>query len=369
MTKVAKAVTALKNLLALQVLLKAITFAFNIVIARSADPGDYGVANVDLTLVSIAIMFVSKENIRRAAQRAKRLESAETLVSPMQMWIGTGLDFLVAIVAFLFMANSRLAGPALVMCVAGVLEALGEPFYAKGMLSLDTKPRLKAEALGTISKCLVTYLTLDLGLVAFALGHLAQASSILLCYVSNRRGLPAFQLPIEPEVVAASLEMSGTVVLKFLLSEWEKIVLMFLYAAQESVFALVSNLGSIVCRILFSPIEVVHRQEVTHNLFTKDIKATEVQKLLPVLMTVMWSIGLLIAFYGQVFSDIAIAWLFGPKWAALVPSTQQAGEILAWYAVYILVMAVNGVSDAVVTAKSTPEDLRRKNYWMLGFSL
>jgi len=33
------------------------------------------------------------------------------------------------------------------------------------------------------------------------------------------------------------------------------------------------------------------------------------------------------------------------------------------------VMAVNGVSDAVVTAKSTTRDLRMKNFWMVGFSL
>lgn len=258
MSEVAKALAAVKSLLALQLILKALTFTFNIIIARAANPEDYGLANVDLTLVTVAVMFISKENIRRAAQRSKRIESAETLVLHKQTWIGVGLDVVIAGFAYVIMAGDR-QGPVLVMCVAGLLEALGEPFYVKCMVELDAAPRMKAEALGTILKCLITYISLPLGLMAFALGQLAQSASIMVIYMRYRRGWPAFKFPIESEVVQASLEMSGMVVLKFLLSEWERIILMLLYTAQESVFALVSNLGSVVCRILFAPIEVLAR--------------------------------------------------------------------------------------------------------------
>mmetsp|Transcript_10669 Transcript_10669/g.20737 ORF Transcript_10669/g.20737 Transcript_10669/m.20737 type:complete len:317 (+) Transcript_10669:3514-4464(+) len=316
MTEVAKAVAAVKSLLALQLLLKAATFAFNIIIARAANPEDYGVANVDLTLVTVAVMFFSKENIRRAAQRAKRLESAESL-----MWIGIGLDALVAVGAYWFIAKENTAGPILIVCFAGLLESLGEPFYAKSMIDLDATPRIRAEAIGTILKCIVTYAALPFGLMAFALGLLVQSTSIMLCYIYYRKGLPTFKLPIEGEVVQASLEMTGMVLLKFLLSEWEKIILMVLYTAQESVFALVSNLGSVVCRILFSPIEVASRQEITHTLFTKKMQPGEAESVIPALMSLMWTIGLFMSFYGQIFSDITISWLFGAKWTALVRAT------------------------------------------------
>lgn len=95
----------------------------------------------------------------------------------------------------------------------------------------------------------------------------------------------------------------------------------------------------------------------------------EAEKVLPALLNLMWTIGLVIAFYGQIYSNIAIAWLCGAKWAALVRIKQNAGEVLACYSGYILVLAVNGVSDAVVTAKSSPRDLRTKNWWMLSFSM
>merc|ERR1712150_285129 len=106
----------------------------------------------------------------------------------------------------------------------------------------------------------------------------------------------------------------------------------------------VSNLGSIVARLLFQPLE-----EMALALFGRlqakaTTSTTAEQKAAPcrafsVLFRLLVLLGLVFACFGPAYSHTLLHLLYGPSW-----SETGAPRVLAWYCTYILLMAVNGVA-------------------------
>lgn len=69
--------------------------------------------------------------------------------------------------------------------------------------------------------------------------------------------------------------------------------------------------------------------------------------------------GLSIFCYGNLYSDIAVQVLYGEKWG-----NTHAGDILRVYCLYVLTMAINGVTEAISMAKATHSEIYTRQNWM-----
>ncbi|CAG9317836.1 FIG4 [Blepharisma stoltei] len=354
MTNLFQAFKAAKTIIILQLLLKIANFTLNVLIARVMEPEVYGAGNIQLMLLNTLILHFSRENFRKAAQRS-------TTPSYKLMWISTFSSWIFGLIMFfVWSGNSTCIG---IIVVSSMIEAFGEPFHILELINLQTKGRLLGEGSGFIIKCIVIIFLARYGLLAFAIGQLAYSITVTVVYIWSCAERPSFNFnqPVEEPVKKAAVAFCGIAVLKFFLSEGEKIVIMALKLPelQQGVFALVSNLGSIVCRLLFLPIE-----EITHSLFSKNLGKEEALNGIRSVLKVMWIVGLFAGIYGSIYSDLLIRILYDKKWIEA-----DAGSALSAYCWYILVMAINGVSEAIAVAKSTDKELYKRQVWMLGFSL
>eukprot|EP00435_Cladocopium_sp_Y103_P016081 s625_g4.t1 len=147
----------------------------------------------------------------------------------------------------------------------------------------------------------------------------------------------------------------------------EKILLMVLFNAQQwGVFGLVSNLGSIVLRLLFAPIE-----EIAYSVFSAaslDPEKPESRKaqvsLLRALLLLQGGVGWLGLCFGPSFSETAVRILYGQEWAA-----SEAPVVLAAYCAFLFFASLNGIFEAFMYSQCSPAWVRQCNFWQVGISL
>jgi oligosaccharide translocation protein RFT1 len=233
-----------------------------------------------------------------------------------------------------------------VICGCAVIEGLAEPFYIANLLELDMSTRVRAEAFAMTLRCITIWLTSCLGLYAFVLGQIVYSTGILLIYtVSNAspQTLWTAGLAIETPVKSAAYYFTGIACLKFFLSEGEKFILLLFSPSDQAKgeFALVSNLGSIVARFIFLPIE-----EVVYCVFSKKLAILE--QLCETVLSVAWILALLITTYGFNYADIFVRVMYGGTWA-----NTDVGWSLQLYSIYLSLLAVNGVTEGIAMAMST----------------
>lgn len=85
--------------------------------------------------------------------------------------------------------------------------------------------------------------------------------------------------------------------------------------------------------------------------------------MLIVLLKFLILIGSCFVFFGPPYSNTLIHILYGKKWG-----NTGVADLLAMYCFYVLLMSINGITEAFVHAVSHPSQLRRSNLWMVVFS-
>ncbi|GMF61786.1 unnamed protein product [Phytophthora fragariaefolia] len=174
-----------------------------------------------------------------------------------------------------------------------------------------------------------------------------------------------------PELVPLLVPLSVQSAVKYLLAEGDKWLLTGFASLQHmGVYGLVSNLGSLVPRIVFLPIE-----EATKTIFSK-LALAQKQKsggerdrnkdkensladgltLLLVLLKLMNLVGLVFICFGTSYAYTLVLLLYGADKAR-----QGVGAALAVYCAYIPFLGVNGVCEAVVHAIGDDHELMRLN--------
>lgn len=184
-------------------------------------------------------------------------------------------------------------------------------------------------------------------------------------------------------------------VLKYFLTQGDSILIAAFASLQDQgIYAVASNYGSLVARIIFQPVE-----ESSRNLFAKlcasepgedatkpskslnqqnsDVQSTPDVKLgtqdrrkasrnLPQARTVLTTIlrlytifGLFCCSIGPAAAPLLLRLVAGDKWAAT-----GAGKVLGIYTYYIPLLAVNGVSEAFVAAVADTAQLRAQSLAM-----
>mmetsp|Transcript_10710 Transcript_10710/g.28080 ORF Transcript_10710/g.28080 Transcript_10710/m.28080 type:complete len:533 (-) Transcript_10710:130-1728(-) len=391
------AVSGLKALLGLQLITKVFSFAINLIVIRFAEKRAYGFATVHLHLLLTTAVYLSREGVRRSLLRLKHGEKTKGF--QYFSWVPLVVSLPLGAVLFyfgqsaaasVFHTQPKLYNDSiyamLITLFAAVIELCGEPAYNTLMAKMMYSERAYAEGMAILARGVSTAGFLFMGisdLQAFALAHLSHSCVLVLLYASTvvrKTGtnwkevvVPWGQKSGEVENVEGddsikkvAVQFSLQSLQKLLLAEGEKIVLVLfldLSGEEGGIFGLVHNLGSLVARLFFAPIE-----EIAFASFSKmgekdkSDQAVYVRgiRILPHLMMIF---GLFLSVFGFSYSFELLHILYGEKW-----SSTSAPSVLSLFTLYVLIMGMNGVTEAYMQARASAADISFTNKISFAFS-
>lgn len=386
-------------LILLQVASRALTFAVNQVLLRFLSPELLGVS-AQLELFSISVLYFARESLRVALQRQAHGTQAIVNLSYLAVFFGTPLACLLAV---FWLRSDTPAVPyfveaLIIYCLATFIELLCEPAFSVVQQKLLYKVRASAESTATLLRCvgtcgsaiLASRAGLDIGVLPFAIGQLAYALSLLVVYsyktwpVSKADGFSLFpeQVPSTKEHstvlnyfstpllrLTGSLTLQST--LKYILTQGDSILVTSLAKlADQGAYALASNYGGLIARMLFQPIEESSRnmfaklcadtEKGTNSGAKKDVKRSDEQKrnfaqaskILSTILHLYAIISLFAITLGPTLAPLLLGIVAGKKWLAT-----SAASVLSTYCYYIPFLAINGVTEAFVAAVATSKEL------------
>ncbi|ESZ97569.1 hypothetical protein SBOR_2116 [Sclerotinia borealis F-4128] len=412
-------------LIAIQAGSRGLTFIVNQILLRYLSPELLAVST-QLEVYSITILFFSRESLRVAIQRqtdicddddpkAKRdgitqvgyqdsrttAGKSQAIVNLSYISIALGLGFTVlfgwvyavagqtgVVETPYFLQSLRLYG------LAAVLELLAEPCFVVVQQKSAFKIRAAAESIATVLRCFVTCAVAiwaarrrtELGVLPFAIGQGVYAISILLVYLSGVWNIAlrgGFSLKIKP-IYSKNDEFSYSYFSKPLLSLGGSLMIQsmvkhvltqgdtFLIASMatqtaQGIYALASNYGGLIARLVLQPIE-----EMSRNYFGKLLsgvnspskEATEKASAnLHRLLRIYLIFSVAVAAVGPTVAPLLLNFIAGPRW-----QSSGAGNVLAVYCYYIPLLALNGVCEAFVAVVATKAEVHRQSLWMTAFS-
>lgn len=342
---------ALFESLSTSLFLKLASFAISVATVRISSVVDYGKVSVNFQLLTSMAMFVLKEGFRRCALKMKS-RGMEVMLFGV---ILTALVFIPSITltyAFLFEPMTNLP---LLMTIAISLEieAVAE-LYLFHQANKDLSIRNRADTWSSLTRSVLMLVVLYLtgnGTAAFAVSQLASAVVVLIIPMDLKISFPIKSILVifqQKTLRTPLIEMCTMAVQKLVLAEGERILsLMFLSPEEIGLVSMVSNLGSLVLRLVFAPIE-----EIAFTSFAVQRSSVESKKLiLKSIVLLETSVGLLSAMFGPPLCEAILTVLYGTKWT-------EATYLLQIYSLMILVFALNGCFEAYFFAVADSKRMR-----------
>lgn len=416
---------SIKWLFLLQLGSKLMTFILNTAIARTVSQSSFAIANLQLQLLLNIVLPLSREAFRRAILRApiddasdpasKRAQSQRLLnLSYLSIPLGAILSVVLTAVFLWTSTREELSTAGYYEAItwtgaASLAEMLSEPLYIIAQHRLMFGTRAAVELVAVALKSILSYVMvvqMGLGLESFGIVAFIYSISVSVGYwlyfgfisplpefptirsllpakitVKNQDGKPhqlSWSESFDPELARFLVTFEWQTLQKMLLQEGEKFLLRGAEnLATQSIFALVNVLGSLVVRFVFAWLE-----EGMFPLFSKllvQVKSLSAEKpdeaaqrrdllrqanvILGLLCRLLTYIGLLFAAFGPSYSFLLLDLLYTKKY-----SHTAAPEFLSWYCVYILSMAVNGITEAFAHAAASPRVLNWFNVAMIAQS-
>ncbi|XP_055327373.1 protein RFT1 homolog [Paramacrobiotus metropolitanus] len=326
----------------LQIFCKFLTFALNGLVLRYISKDLLGIVNVRLLLLHTTILFLCREGIRRATSGNIRPEEWKQTVN--LIWLANVFSCLLTFVGsmlWIFLMENPdapfYAFGVVAYGLSSVIEMTVEPMYVLAQEMMFLKLRIMAKFLSmTIQSSINAVLIImapQYGILIFAVSHLIGSfvycivfyhyikrllhpNQIAIKYPINSIAdfLPSRTAPIFPERLwQLTLSFTWQSFLKQILTEGEKFIMscfQLLTFAEQGVYDVVNNLGSLVARLLFQQVE-----ENAYVLFSKvlsrDPGGAEVPsesdkfgaKMLEVYLKSISALSIIIVLFGYHYSD------------------------------------------------------------------
>ncbi|KAI0269977.1 Rft-1-domain-containing protein [Gloeopeniophorella convolvens] len=391
---------SISSLVFLQLSSRLFTFVLNQALVRLATPQTFGTATVQFELLLSTTLFLSREGVRTALLRQQKGAAPDLVrnISLLPAYVG------VPIAAALALLYATTSAPAVraqahfhlsvaVYALAAAVELLAEPLYIRAQNELRVDVRVRAEGAAVSAKTLATFLGLaclapEWALVAFAAGQAAYALATLavfwrFCGRSTRYALRRAttvddggrkkSVYFDADLLGLSGAMTAQSVVKHFLTEGDKFLVSRLSPlADQGGYAIASNYGSLVARILFQPIEESSRVFFSKSLSTesasddksaREALATAIRLLSTILLLFTHFLLLLVTF-GPPYLALATSLVLPPRYLQT-----SAPKILHAYLFYLPAMAYNGVLEAFFASACTPVDLQGQSRMMAGASV
>ncbi|XP_027585350.1 protein RFT1 homolog isoform X1 [Pipra filicauda] len=392
----------------LQVLFRVVTFALNAFTLRYLSRELIGVVNVRLTLLYSTVVFLAREAFRRACLSGSTKRNWTKTINLLWLTVPLGV-FWSVFLGLVWLHLLEVPDPSVVphyqagvvaFGLSAIVELLGEPCWVLAQAHLFVRLKVIAESLSVVSKCILTVTLVILypqwGLYIFALAQLLYATVLVMCYVTyfvmflgspeaTKKSFPVARvkalLPnfVEDETFVNWKEARLTwsffkqSFLKQILTEGERYVMTFLNVlnfGDQGVYDIVNNLGSLVARFIFLPIEesfyVFFAKVLERGKAVKDQKQDDVAmaaNVLELLLKLVLLIGLTITVFGYAYSQLALD-IYGGS----MLSSGTGPDLLRCYSLYVLFLAVNGVTECFTSALMCKEEVDRYNFVMLALS-
>ncbi|KAF5095575.1 hypothetical protein D0Z00_003090 [Geotrichum galactomycetum] len=223
-------------------------------------------------------------------------------------------------------------------------------------------------------------------IIAFSLGQFAYSSVLATLYIFNSiretRSKPydiTFPRGVWKEGDSTSkvyfskktTHLAGSIwlqtIFKHCLTEGDKFLIsLLLPIADQGVYAVVVNYGSLIARLVFLPIE-----EALRNFFSKLLSPPVNRDNLKLSVTVISTLlriyiylSIFAVAFGPMVSSYVLQFLVSRTWL-----DTDAPVVLATYACYIPFLAINGALESFVQSVAAPADIKRQSSALLAFSL
>ena len=430
-------------LIFIQVASRALTFVGNQVLLRYLSPSLLGIA-VQLELVSVTILYIARESLRVALQRlpsAAEGSPAEktdgVLISNSSQaavniaYLAVSMGFVVGLASeswYLKAANPEvLRSPLfsrsfLVYAVATLIELLSEPAFIVIQQHGFFKARARAETSAAIARCcfavgtafLATRSQNRLSVLPFAVGHLAYAATLFTLYfqtaftASKKMKFALIPTSIQPPSPSYALNLFSKPLLslaltlylqsifKLFLTQGDTLILSFLASlSSQGTFALASNYGGLLARLIFQPVEESSRNTFGRLLSSSntvatanDLSNTASTKSSDEPVSNRPSAGpsttnndtplhaatnhLSSLLHLYTLLSLPLILLAPPLLPHLAPyllsssfRTASTTVLLQSYIFYIPLMALNGILDAFFVSAASPKQLRQQSGFMV----
>ncbi|WEW55614.1 Oligosaccharide translocation protein rft1 [Emydomyces testavorans] len=393
-------------LIGIQLLSRMLTFSVNQILLLHVSPKTLGIA-MQLELYSTTILYFSRESIRIASQTESQTvpemqlnnapetnqqvgqrknvlrSSAQAVVnmSYVAILLGILMLYILGLFYMKFALVDILQGPYFKLSfslvnIATCLELFAEPCFAAVQHDLRYGSRAVIETTSALAKafcCCVTGLWigrtgLDPGPLPYAIGQVAYGFTIFCGYIITAKGIATERgfsiLPVSISQRSANIFLQSIV--KHILTQGDSMILAALSTLEDQgLYALASNYGGLIARIIFQPIEESSRTFFGRWLPKENEPMTKSDGLTiakSYLQSIIYAYSLLsIMFWavGPLFLPVASKLLLNSRWASL-----NVQGLLLTYCYYIPFLAFNGITEAFVSSAASNSELRAQASWM-----
>ena len=381
---------------------RAGTFLLNAILLRFITPELLGLVQVRLLLLFYTIHTVSKDPYHKVFldRSVWARHSVHRAIS--SLWSIALLGTFFTLVFSLAWSSSLLMEqpergdylPSVVVYGAAALLAVcGEPLLLLARYGGLTRLEVFSEAIAFLLQCVLTLLFVlalpDWGLLSFAIPQFIYSLikvSVIICYFSRKREFSHLPIrtfrecfpPLPPSLSRPLLREVWSFVtytiLKQLLTNGEQYVMTVfatLSFAQQGIYSIVHNLGSIAARFIFKPLEesfaVYFTKSLPRGRSPSGIGEEELRAAREILLKLfrfVIIIGLVFATFSPAYSRLLLH-LYG----GAMLSSGDAPFLLQCYSLYVLLLALNGIAECFCFSVMGPAQVERYNWYMVMYSV
>ena len=390
--------------MALQMSFRIFSFVLNAILFRNVSNELIGACNFRLALLYTTIMFLAKEPFKRALPKLAEVETKwKCFVNSAWLIVPSGI--LVSFVCcFLWAHTFELPNAELVSnyqlavyicCLACVLELIGEVASCLAQLFFMAKTKVAIEAsslfmFNVIFVCLAICLP-SIGALSYSIARLVNSSIYMVSnfyfLLSNNESksitinftklLPQIdaKLDFDADYLKLVKAYYTQSLFKQILTEGERYLITvfnLLSFSESGVYDVINNLGSLIARFIFLPIE-----DGSYIFFTNSLKRGTLYKdqvkendeckaknYFEFFLKLVGLIGVLVLFFGQSYSKLLLQLYGGDK----LGKDDVCVNMLRFYCVYVYLLALNGITESFFNATMSDNQLEKHNYRLVVFS-
>ena len=392
--------------MALQMSFRIFSFILNAILFRNVSNELIGACNFRLALLYTTIMFLAKEPFKRALPKLAEVKNNwNCFVNSVWLILPSGI-LVSFICGFLWsqvfdQPNTQLVSnynySIYLCCLSCTIELTGEVASCLSQLFFMAKTKVAIEAtslfmFNVIFVFLAIFLP-SMGALSYSIARLVNSIVYVLSnfyfLLKNNESkdmnitchdlLPRFGFRMRFDMNYLKLVKAYYTqsLFKQLLTEGERYLITvfnLLSFSESGVYDVINNLGSLIARFIFLPIEdgsyIFFTNSLKRGTLYKDqIKAAtddkKAKNYFEFFLKLVSLIGILVLFFGQSYSKLLLQLYGGDK----LGKDEVCVNMLRFHCIYVYLIALNGVTESFFNATMSDEQLEKHNYRLVLFSV